>query len=73
VHESIWGTRLTCPGGGTYRWNATWHTMESSVYGYPGSPLHGSTVPPVLRDLLEISMGLTFEEDGLRARAVFRR
>jgi hypothetical protein len=36
LHEQHWHLQLACPGGGTYRWNETWQTMESTVYGHPG-------------------------------------
>ncbi len=73
VHENMWGVRLRCPGGGQYRWNEEWQTMESDVYGHPGQPLPGSTVPPALRTIERVAMGLTFEENGLRAQAQFEK
>ena len=68
VHERLWHRRLLCPGGGTYRWNEEWQTMESTVYGHPGQPRDGPSLPPALAGLASIDAGLTFEADGLRAR-----
>jgi hypothetical protein len=35
VHQRLWGTRLVCPFGGTYRWNKDWLSMESTALGAP--------------------------------------
>ncbi len=72
VHERLWHTRLTCPGGGTYVWNPTLKTMESTVYGSPQAPKDG---PPWLPGdgWQAADFGLTFEHDGLRARSVLIR
>ncbi|MEL6430720.1 MAG: hypothetical protein AAFR54_16160 [Planctomycetota bacterium] len=61
AHEAEWGTRLVCPGGGTYRWNAQAGTMESTVYGHPGAPKEGPLVPPGLERLRSIDCALDFE------------
>jgi len=68
THERLWKRRLTCPGGGSYRWNEEWQTMESSVYGHPCRPLPGPALPPALRSVSGAQAGITFEADGLRAR-----
>ncbi|MFH1532838.1 MAG: hypothetical protein ABIK09_19110 [Pseudomonadota bacterium] len=74
VHQRLWGTRLTCPGGGEYAWNAEWRTMESTAYGHPGQPKDGpGLLRPPLSELAAGNFGLTFEDDGLRARAELRR
>ena len=73
LHERIWGVKLTCPGGGKYVWNKAFETMESTVYGHPGEPKIGSGVPPQLTDFSNARFGLTFEEQGLRARAELTR
>jgi hypothetical protein len=69
VHERIWKRRLLCPGGGRYVWNEAWRTMESTVYGHPGEPRPGPTLPGALAHIARAAAGLTFEDDGLRARA----
>lgn len=72
LHEEFWYARLVCPGGGDYVWNEEWQTMESTVYGHPGEPKRG---PPnvSLGDVVGGNFGLTFEDQGLRARAVIDR
>ncbi len=73
VHRQVWYTELLCPGGGRYVWNDTWQTMESTVYGHPGEPKAGPPAPPVLSTFQSASFGLTFENQGLRARAALYR
>jgi len=73
LHERLWGAKLVCPGGGKYVWNEQWRTMESTVYGHPGEPKVGGDVPPQLRDFKGARFGLTFEEQGLRAKAELKR
>ena len=73
VHEQIWGTQLVCPGGGKYIWNEKSRTMESTVYGHPGAPKTGSSVPPALARFATGDFGVTFEDNGLRARVELQR
>lgn len=73
LHQAVWGRRLVCPGGGEYRWNNTWQTMESTVYGHPGEPGDISMVDQLFAGVRAASMGLTFEEHGLRAGVVIER
>jgi hypothetical protein len=68
VHERLWHVTLTCPGGGKYVWNDQWHTMESTVYGHPGQPKSGPKAPPLLGEFQSANFGLTFEDQGLRAK-----
>jgi hypothetical protein len=69
VHEAVWGVELVCPGGGKYVWNDKYQTMASTVYGHPGEPKEGPPAPPMLSSFATGSFGLTFENQGLRARA----
>ncbi|MEK7414449.1 MAG: LysM peptidoglycan-binding domain-containing protein, partial [Planctomycetota bacterium] len=62
VHERLWGTRLTCPGGGNYVWNERWLTMESTVYGNDFAAKEGPEVPAALASIARISAGIGFEE-----------
>lgn len=73
LHEEFWQTRLVCPGGGEYVWNDEWQTMESTVFGHPGQPKPGPDNLLPLADIKSGNFGLTFEKDGLRARAVVDR
>ena len=71
-HEEIWGVKLICPGGGAYVWNEKWQTMESTVFGHPGEPKAGAFTSP-LAALLDANLGVTFENQGLNAKAVLNR
>jgi hypothetical protein len=68
MHAQLWHRRLVCPGGGPYRWNDQWQTMESTVYGHPGQPQSGPRLPAALAQLQSGSFAVTFEEHGLSAR-----
>jgi hypothetical protein len=68
VHEKLWKVKLICPGGGKYVWNDAWKTMESTVYGHPGEPERGEETPAGLEQFDSANFGLTFEQQGLRAR-----
>ena len=67
LHRQYWGAELRCPGGGTYRWDETFATMASTVYGHPAAPAAGPDVPPALVRWKTANFGLTFEEEGLRS------
>ncbi len=73
LHEQFWQTKLLCPGGGTYVWNAKWQTMESTVYGHPGEPRQGPGRFELLAKITAANLGLTFENQGLSATAVLER
>ncbi len=73
VHERVFGERLRCPAGGEYVWNDAWKTMESTVYGSPAEPRSDLELPSLWKEILKARFGLTFEEDGLRARAEVER
>ena len=73
VHERFWQRKLTCPGGGEYRWNDQWQTMESTVYGHPGEPRRGAALPALLESVRAANFGQTFEAHGLRARLELSR
>ena len=68
IHERFWQTKLVCPGGGQYRWNDQWQTMESTAYGHPAEPRHGAALPALLQSAANANFGQTFEENGLRAQ-----
>lgn len=73
LHQQLWHTRLLCPGGGTYVWNDEYRTMESTVYGHPGAPKLGPAIPPLAKSFTNGNFGVTFENQGLRARAMLER
>lgn len=67
-HKACWGNRLICPSGGEYVWNEQWQTMESTVYGHPAEPRVNADPLSFLSEFRLANFGLTFEDDGLRAR-----
>lgn len=67
-HKAKWHTILTCPGGGTYQWNKKFQTYESTVFGCPAKPGKPENTQAFFSDLEHLSFGITFEDDGLRAR-----
>jgi len=69
VHERLFQRTLLCPSGGSFYWNEEFRTMESSAHGHPGRPFETKTVPPLLQELSSLAFGVSFEDDGLRARA----
>ena len=73
LHLRVWGAELLCPGGGEYAWSEARRSMESTFYGSPAEPKGKGQIPEAVRDLRFGNFGLTFEEDGLRARAVVER
>lgn len=61
---------LRCPGGGVYRWNAEWNTMESSVFGHPMQPKSPYLAASWTQQIQTILTGFTFEMQGLRSHVV---
>lgn len=73
-HQRNWNTLLVCPGGGNYQWNEEFKTYESSIFGHPARPRNPDTLKTSpFSGLNEISFGLTFEEDGMRAKTEILR
>ncbi len=60
VHEKLWGERISCPAEGTYRWNEKYRTYDP-VLG--PIPKHSPMI-----NVDHADFGVTFEEDGIRAR-----
>jgi hypothetical protein len=73
LHQRFWQRRLVCPGGGEYRWNKAFQTMESTVYGCPAAPGTGPGLPAAIDSIKSASFGLTFEENGLRTSLELRK
>jgi tetratricopeptide (TPR) repeat protein len=73
VHERLWHTKLVCPGGGKYVWNDEWKTMESTAYGHPGQPKDGPWASAAMLPFENANFGLTFEDNGLRAKMELTR
>ncbi|EEF59613.1 hypothetical protein [Pedosphaera parvula] len=73
LHEQFWQTKLICPAGGSYVWNEKWQTMESTVYGHPGEPKRGPSEIGPFAAITSANLGLSFETNGLSAKAVLNR
>jgi hypothetical protein len=69
VHERLFGVQLVEPAEGTYTWNEPDQTMESTVFGSPTTPKKPEHLPTMLEGFSAFAGGITFEENGLRARA----
>ncbi len=73
VHETLFQAQLIDPAGGGYVWNDRWRTMESTIYGNPAEPKAGPQMPAALSEFVRGNFGITFENQGLRARAELDR
>jgi len=73
LHEKLTGIRLVCPGGGRYVWNDEWKTHESTVFGHAGDPKRGPEDVLPFPDYTTAEFGVTFEKEGIRARAAIRK
>jgi hypothetical protein len=61
VHQRLWGTRLICPLGGTYRWNEAWLSMESTALGAPDhNHMPESRLPAAFAAIAALRAGVGF-------------
>jgi len=73
-HTQRWGVELRCPDGGEYRWDEEWGCTTTNLFGHPGAPRkEGPLLPPAVEALRGAELGVTFEEDGVRARVRLER
>ena len=68
LHERLWHTKLIDPAGGIYVWDEQFQTMASTPFGHPAAPKEGPPFPQQLEGFVKAAFGVTFEEQGLRAR-----
>ncbi|MFC1582340.1 hypothetical protein ACFL4W_02255 [Planctomycetota bacterium] len=73
IHFGLWNIRLKCPGGGKYVWDEELMTMESTVFGSPSRPKKPKSLESVLFDVKGAQLGVTFEGDGIRAKAELKK
>ncbi|MFN0008360.1 MAG: hypothetical protein ACKVXR_10660 [Planctomycetota bacterium] len=73
VHERVFGVRLTTPAGGSFAWDEAMQSMAASDYGSPAAQKEGPRFPAALARVLRGEFGLSFEGEGLRARAELER
>ena len=72
-HNRYWHTTLVCPGGGDYVWNEQSQTVESTVFGCPAHPKLPEDLMTPFSGIKDAQAGITFEEDGLRAKMKIER
>lgn len=69
VHQRIYKRNLTTESEEEFHWNPQLHSMESSIFGAPGTAIGESYAIPIpLRGVRSAAFGITFENQGLRAR-----
>jgi hypothetical protein len=73
AYETVFHARLLEPAGGKYVWNAEQLTYESTAYGSPTGPKAGPAMPEAAKMIKSGNFGLSFEDDGLRARVEIER
>ncbi|HVS20188.1 MAG TPA: hypothetical protein VMT18_16410 [Planctomycetota bacterium] len=69
LYREAFGLALVDPSGADYVWDAEWETHASPAFGHPARPRQGPAWPSLFEGLEAVDLGLTFEADGLRARA----
>lgn len=74
THTAFFKRQLECPAGGEYFWDERRQSMVSSVCGPPGTDSQPELrLPLPYRDLKSAVFGLTFEQNGLRAKVLIHR
>lgn len=73
VHQAFWGERLTSPGGGSYAWDPSLGSMISVDFGHPAAPKAGPATVDPLGLIRAGDLGVTLQDQGLRARAVLEK
>lgn len=74
IHQKVWKSKLTCPLGGSYRWNNYHQTMESSKVMHPQNPSrYPIDIPAPWNSFSYLEGGFTFEHGGVRARFIFHK
>jgi len=71
--QKLFQTHLLDPAGGQYVWNAAQQSMESTNYGCPEQPKDGPVWPTGFTGIGKANFGITFENQGLRAKAELRQ
>lgn len=73
VHEKLFKVRLVDPAGGRYVVDADGRRIISETYGHPTETRPGPLRPRFAERVTKASGGLTFENDGVRARFAIER
>jgi hypothetical protein len=73
VHEKLFKVRLVDPAGGRYVVDKDGVRIVSQTYGHPTETRPGPRRPNLMEGFKHLRAGLTFENDGVRARVVLER
>jgi len=66
-HQRFWNPSLDCPAGTEYTWNKRLQAVESELFGHPAQSRMPAEIKTPLSSVKQADIGVTFEEDGLRA------
>jgi hypothetical protein len=73
VHEKLFQARLVDPAGGRYLVAGDGLRIFSETYGHPTETRPGPERPKFAEKIKSASAGLTFENDGVRAKVLIER
>ena len=74
LHNSMWHQQLIAVDGSGYEWDESLRSMKATHYGPPGDEITpGHSIPPVYRNVKSAAAGITFVNDGIRARVQIER
>ena len=73
MYVRYFNARLLDPAGGKYVWNERFQSYESTTLGLPAAPKSPELPLPYVRNYSAGDFGLTFENDGLRAKVSLKR
>jgi hypothetical protein len=77
--DQLYGVHFFCPEGGRYLLSADGKRCRCSVHGstlsprQPAAPHEDSTLGKLMKDFVDMTATLTFQEDGLRAVMIIQR
>ena len=74
LYNHLWHQQLIAVDGSGYEWDESLRSMKATHYGPPGesiAPRH--SIPPVYRNVKSAAAGITFVNDGIRARVRIER
>jgi len=74
LHNIMWHQSLIAVDGSGYEWDESLRSMKATHYGPPGEEITpGHSIPPVYRNVKSAAAGVTFVNDGIRARVRIER
>lgn len=74
LYNHMWHQQLIAVDGSGYEWDESLRSMKATHYGPPGEAITpGHSIPPVYRNVKSAAAGITFVNDGIRARVRIER